>query len=283
MDYSLIMLEELQKLENLSEDYKGELKFLSKKIRKDFWNTDYNTEKLAKLLHIINGTYEMVFNYIGYFELSCIIEYVKLLAKYCCVICPDLNADYYNQLIDDIHMENGAYDTMIKRIESINNPNFFFMNYNKQDLHVKDFLMVPKYFFSPEIIEKRKPLSDTARRAGWVGCNIVLKQIPEEGRIFIVKNEIEIPQKEIISKVKRTDFIKQYKLDARGWVLDVLNCVNQIEGRDFTLEQMYKFEDVLSKKHPDNNHIKDKIRQKLQILRDKGILEFRGRGHYRKI
>ena len=106
MDYSLIMLEELQKLENLSEDYKGELKFLSKKIRKDFWNTDYNTEKLAKLLHIINGTYEMVFNCIGYFDLSCIIEYVKLLAKYCCVICPDLNADYYNQLIDDIQMEN---------------------------------------------------------------------------------------------------------------------------------------------------------------------------------
>ena len=96
----------LTKLENLSEDYKGELKFLSKKIRKDFWNTDYNTEKLAKLLHIINGTYEMVFNCIGYFDLSCIIEYVKLLAKYCCVICPDLNADYYNQLIDDIQMEN---------------------------------------------------------------------------------------------------------------------------------------------------------------------------------
>lgn len=200
--------------------------------------------------------------------------------------CPDCAEEYElkskNGTIEN-KVNDGAYDTMIKRIESINNPNFFFMNYNKQDLHVKDFLMVPKYFCSPEIIEKRKPLSDTARRTGWVGCNIVLKQIPQEGRIFIVKNEIEIPQKEIISKVKRTDFIKQYKLDARGWVLDVLNCVNQIEGRDFTLEQMYKFEDVLSKKHPDNNHIKDKIRQKLQILRDKGILEFRGRGHYRKI
>lgn len=200
--------------------------------------------------------------------------------------CPDCAEEYElkskNGTIEN-KVNDGAYDTMIKRIESINNPNFFFMNYNKQDLHVKNFLMVPKYFFSPEIIEKRKPLSDMARRSGWVGCNIVLKQIPQEGRIFIVKNEIEIPQKEIISKVKRTDFIKQYKLDARGWVLDVLNCVNQIEGRDFTLEQMYKFEDVLSKKHPDNNHIKDKIRQKLQILRDKGILEFRGGGHYRKI
>ena len=41
------------------------------------------------------------------------------------------------------------------------NNNFFFMSYNKQDLQVRDFLMVPKYFFSPENIEKRKPLSDT--------------------------------------------------------------------------------------------------------------------------
>lgn len=36
MDYSLIMLEELQKLENLSEDYKGELKFLTAKDKKRF-------------------------------------------------------------------------------------------------------------------------------------------------------------------------------------------------------------------------------------------------------
>jgi hypothetical protein len=35
---------------------------------------------------------------------------------------------------------------------------------------------------------------------GWVGCNIVLKQIPEEGRIFIVRNEKEIPQEEEITE-----------------------------------------------------------------------------------
>ncbi len=64
--------------------------------------------------------------------------------------------------------------------------------------------------------------------------------------------------------------------------MDVLNCVNKIEGRDFNLEQMYKFQDALAKKYPNNNHIKDKIRQQLQILRDKGIIEFRGRGNYRK-
>lgn len=200
--------------------------------------------------------------------------------------CPDCAEEYElkskNGTIEN-KINDGAYDTMIQRIVSINNPNFFFLNYDRQDLQVKDFLMVPKYFFSREIIEKRKPLSNTARRAGWVGCNIILKRIPEEGRIFIVKNGIEIPQDEIISKVRKTEFIKQYKLDARGWVLDVLNCVNKIEGRDFTLEQMYEFEEVLAKKYPNNNHIKDKVRQQLQILRDKGFIEFRGRGNYRKI
>ena len=177
----------------------------------------------------------------------------------------------------------GAYAIMIERIESINHPNFFFMHYNKSDLSVKNFIMVPKHFFSTEIIEKRKPLADTARRAGWVGCNIVLKQIPEEGRIYIIKNGIEQPIKDVIVKVNKTNFIRDYKLDARGWILDVLNCVNKIDSRDFTLKQIYEFEQMLAEKHPKNYHVKDKIRQQLQILRDKGIIEFNGRGCYKKV
>lgn len=180
-------------------------------------------------------------------------------------------------------VNDGAYSTMIERISSINNPNFFFMHYNKRNLNVENFVMVPKHFFSAEIIEKRKPLAETARRAGWVGCNILLNQIPDEGRIFIVKNEKEIPLEQVMSKVQRTDFMRQYKLDARGWILDILNCVNKIEDKVFTLEQMYGFVDVLALKHPENHHIKDKIRQQLQVLRDNGIIEFLGRGRYRKI
>ena len=105
MDYSIFMLDELQRLENLSEEYCNELRFLSKKIRGDFWNKD-NEEKLAKLIKVINDTYEIIFGCGNYFDLSCIIEYVKLLAKYCFVICPDLSVEYYNKLIDDIQIEN---------------------------------------------------------------------------------------------------------------------------------------------------------------------------------
>ena len=177
---------------------------------------------------------------------------------------------------------DGAYDKMIGRIRSINNPNFFFLQYGKADFRVRNFVMIPKHFFVPHMIEKRNPLTGAARWAGWVGCNIVLKSIPEEGRIYIVKDEIEQPVDRIISNVKKMNFVRQYELEARGWILDVLKCVNCIEADNFTLQQMYQFEHTLSLRHPENHHIKEKIRQQLQILRDKGVIEFVGAGRYRK-
>ncbi len=49
IDYSIHMLGELQKLEEMSLEYKGELKYLSKRIRHDIWdvNNAENTEKLV--------------------------------------------------------------------------------------------------------------------------------------------------------------------------------------------------------------------------------------------
>jgi len=83
------------------------------------------------------------------------------------------------KIVDD------AYRTMIERLQSSNNPNFFLLNYDLKSFEVLNFLVIPKHFFVPEIIEKRKPLSPTARRAGWVGCNILLTHIPQTGKIFL--------------------------------------------------------------------------------------------------
>ena len=70
---------------------------------------------------------------------------------------------------------DGAYDTMIQRITSDSNPNFFFLTYSK-DLVVDNFLIIPKQFFTPGIIIKRKPLSETAiGLAGQVVILIYLK------------------------------------------------------------------------------------------------------------
>jgi len=62
-----------------------------------------------------------------------------------------------------------------------------------------------------------------------------------------------------------------------------LSQVEQIGQAEFTLDDVYKFENYLSEMHPDNNHVKPKIRQQLQKLRDAGILEFIARGRYRVV
>ncbi|MEI6488637.1 MAG: restriction endonuclease, partial [Bacteroidota bacterium] len=72
-------------------------------------------------------------------------------------------------------------------------------------------------------------------------------------------------------------------IDSKGWILDIMKCVDSINKRTFSLDDVYMFENDLKLKHPENNFIKDKIRQQLQVLRDKGIIEFAGRGNYKKI
>lgn len=178
---------------------------------------------------------------------------------------------------------DGAYSTMIERINSDNNPNFFFLTYDKIKWEVNNFLIIPKHYFISEIIEERKPLAPTARRAGWVGCNIDLTKVPDNGRIYLIKNSEIIPKEKVRAKWQRTEFLKNKKGVSKGWILDVMNCVDAIKKDSFSLKDMYQFEEVLKIKYPDNNFIKDKIRQQLQYLRDKGIIEFRGRGNYKKI
>lgn len=70
---------------------------------------------------------------------------------------------------------------------------------------------------------------------------------------------------------------------ARGWLFDVLSCMNRLPQSEFALDDIYSFEDALKQKHPQNKNVKPKIRQQLQMLRDKGFVEFLGNGQYRKI
>ena len=56
-------------------------------------------------------------------------------------------------------ISDGAYDTMISRITSMTNPDLLVMHYSS--LQVVDLTVVPKFFFTPTVIEKRKPLLPT--------------------------------------------------------------------------------------------------------------------------
>lgn len=177
---------------------------------------------------------------------------------------------------------DGAYSTMIERLHSESNPNFFFLNYDKNSYDILNFVVIPKHFFIPEIIEKRKPLSVTAKRAGWTGCNILLDTIPNSGKIFYIKNSKLQSKDKILEDWSKTSFLKEsYNINSKGWILDILKCIEKLDKKDFTLSEMYQFEKELKLKYPQNNNIEAKIRQQIQILRDEKYLNFTARGKYK--
>ena len=69
----------------------------------------------------------------------------------------------------------------------------------------------------------------------------------------------------------------------------ILSCKYRKDGLDswsrneFPLDVVYAYESVLQGKHPENHNVRAKTRsgQQLQFLRDKGVIEFVGRGRYR--
>lgn len=179
---------------------------------------------------------------------------------------------------------DGAYSTMIERLNSNSNPNFFMLSYDKSSQSVRNFLCVPKHFFIPKLIEMRRPLASTARRAGWIGCNILLEHIPESGKVYFVRDGVKLPQKSVLNKWKETLFLRQeHKLSGKGWLIDILLVIERIGKTEFTLDDIYGYASEFADLHPGNHHIKDKIRQQLQVLRDKNYLTFVNRGVYRLI
>ena len=236
---------------------------------------------------------------------------------------------------------DGAYAAMMNAIRHDELPSFYFMQYDLATWRVRNLLLVPHFAFPPSAIVKRPPLSPTARRAGWVGCNFALNRIPADARIFIVRtitsprrrtgvapvsnsNDKEygdrqdarptviVPPEEVRAQFKRVKPLEDLSVTQRGWTLDVLNIVRRISevgtagsavrapsGRKipaalppvtpqrgvptntFTTAEVYAFTRELEKLHPDNRHVRDKIRQQHQVLRDMGLLRHVERGLWR--
>lgn len=64
-------------------------------------------------------------------------------------------------------VNDGAYNTMIERITSINNPNFFFMHYNKTNFQVEKFCHGTQIFFLAGYNRKEKAVVGY-RKEGWL-------------------------------------------------------------------------------------------------------------------
>lgn len=75
--------------------------------------------------------------------------------------------------------------------------------------------------------------------------------------------------------------LKEIDAADRGWTLDVLNVVRGLRKVEFENGDVYAESRKIESLHPDNRHIRDKIRQQLQFLRDAGFIEHVERGRWR--
>jgi type II restriction enzyme len=205
-------------------------------------------------------------------------------------------------------IRDGAYAAMMEAIREDRAPSYFFLHYDLATWSVRNLLLVPSFAFPPSAIIQCPPLSSTARRAGWVGCNFDLSRVPAEARIPVVMEKVIVPATEVREKFKRVKPLKDISVKQRGWTLDVLNIVRRlVEERGcphpqhfrqtrrhgnvpvapdssraaagdsrapskFTNEDVYAHARELEQLHPDNRHVRDKIRQQLQVLRDAKLL-----------
>jgi type II restriction enzyme len=174
---------------------------------------------------------------------------------------------------------NSAYEKKIEKIRDHQNPSFLFLEYDRPSWTVVNLFALPRHLFFPEMIERRKPLRETAKRAGWVGSIIELAKLPVDSRVYVVRDGVVTPERIVLEKWALLSLFQKIPLELRGWALDVWNLIKEFQN-EFTLLEVYQFEDSLRSLHPQNKHVRDKIRQQLQVLRDAGFVEFKGKGKY---
>ncbi len=175
---------------------------------------------------------------------------------------------------------DGAYGAMMERISASETSSLLLLRYTS-DYAVSEFFAIHHSLITPEVIEKRRPLSEMARRAGWVGCNILLSRIPPEGRIPIIESGALLSKANTRGRYALAKNLQQFKPEDRGWLSSLLSGLHRFGKPRFTLHDAYTLEPELRQLYPNNHHIRPKIRQQLQRLRDAGLLRFESPGVYR--
>ena len=198
-------------------------------------------------------------------------------------VCPDCDASFQLKSQSRFfgnRINDAAYATMLEKIRADETPNLIALHYDLANWKVRNVFLVPNFAFSISAIEKRKPLAATARRHGWTGCNILLTEIPPDARIPLVVNGEPANPNSARKQYARVRPLSKLRPEMRGWTLDVLNLLRSLHKQTFTLADAYSLEPHLASLHPANRHVRPKIRQQLQVLRDLGLLRFIGDGNY---
>ena len=167
----------------------------------------------------------------------------------------------------------GGYDRSLEAFREGRVPSFLLLSYSPATRKVTDLLAVNRVLISPMALRRReRPLARPGREKYYLS-SIDLSRVPDCARVPIVRHGFERPARFVRQSWDRFAFVrKPAEPEDRDWIRDVLSCIARLPGREFALRELYDFEPELAALYPNNRHIRDKVRQKLQVLCRKGVL-----------
>jgi type II restriction enzyme len=169
---------------------------------------------------------------------------------------------------------------MMRRIRAAEAPALMLMHY-QQDWSVQRLIAIHPVFLTPSVVRKRpKPhLRPKTLKPYWM-CDLDLTRIPPDGKIVIVGDGAERQRAETRRAFRESMRFGDVPLRKRGWAALVLAYVRKIDKAEFSLKDLYAYEAAMHAAYPKNSHVRPKIRQQMQVLRDLGYVQFLDRGHY---
>lgn len=178
-------------------------------------------------------------------------------------------------------VQDGGFDSMMRRIRAEEAPALMLMHYSA-GWQVQRLVAVHPVFLTSIVVRKRaKPHIRPKSGAEYWMCDLDLTRIPADGKIAVVTGADAVDPAAVRAAFAASKRFAEVPVAKRGWTGLVLDAVRKIGKTEFTLAEVYAHEAAQHAAYPGNSHVRDKMRQQLQVLRDLGYLEFAGRGQYR--
>ncbi len=202
-------------------------------------------------------------------------------------VCPVCSQPYELKSAARAHtriVQDGGFDSMMRRIRAQEAPALMLMHYSAQWCVQKLIAIHPVFLTSVVVRKRRKPHIRPRSGLEYWMCDLDLTVIPPDGKIVIVDASGARREEDARREFRESKRFAEIPVAKRGWTALVLAAVRKIGKTEFCLDDVYAHEETMHRAYPSNSHIRPKIRQQLQVLRDLGYIEFLGkRGEYRVV
>lgn len=247
------------KFYNLVADSKSKIRLCAPYVKEQIVNNIYDHKRENVKLDIVSN-----FNIANFYKHSSDIEAFKTIIK-------QQNRVFNCQVL---HAKIYIFDDKYSIITSSNLTTSGFKKNLEYGVLISDIDLVNKNIadFKSICNDKSTGIIDAKKISN---IEKILKGLPK------YKNEFYIQNSEIDNILNiDTNLIRA---NLNGWKKETFDVVESISKMEFSLSDVYSYENIFLRKHPNNNTIKDSIRRNLQELRDLGLIKFCGNGKYKKL